>query len=58
MSVEPPGGHGTIKVTGRVGNCCALALAANAMDAAAAAAKISLFIVHPVFETRDALLLL
>src|ERR1044071_5684473 len=53
MSVEPPGGHGTISVTGRVGNCCALALAANAMSAAAV--RNSLLIVCPVFETLNAL---
>ena len=45
MSVEPPGGQGTISVTGRVGNCCACAVVASAMNAAAA--KISLLMVAP-----------
>jgi len=35
MSVPPPGGHGTISVTGRVGNCCACAIPASATIAAA-----------------------
>jgi hypothetical protein len=35
MSVPPPAGHGTIKVTGRVGNCCACAIPANATTTAA-----------------------
>src|SRR3954452_14809140 len=35
MSVDPPAGHGTIKVTGRVGNCCACAAPASASRMAA-----------------------
>src|SRR5258706_12652868 len=45
VSVEPPGGNGTIRETGRVGNGWAAALAASA-DSAMAAKK--LFIYPPL----------
>src|SRR3954469_11981571 len=41
MSVEPPGGHGTISVTGRVGNCCACAMVERIKMAAASSSLMS-----------------
>src|ERR1044071_2552133 len=51
ISVEPPGGHGTIKVTGRVGNCCACAVVANA--AMAAASRMIFFMIPPSFRSPE-----
>src|ERR1044072_9198258 len=51
MSVEPPGGHGTINVTGRVGNCCACAAVANATTAAAS--RLIFFMIPPSFRRPE-----
>src|SRR4051812_22349120 len=48
MSVKPPAGHGTISVTGRVGNCCACATPAN--NAKAEASKIAFFMEPSLFR--------
>src|SRR5262249_39704077 len=40
-SVEPPAGHGTMNVTGRVGNCCACAMVERTAMAAASSSLMS-----------------
>jgi hypothetical protein len=52
MSVDPPGGHGTISVTERVGNCCACATLASAMNAAASSHRLMSPSLEPAFFAK------